>query len=93
MARLTTMPAPAEMPCSARNTQRCSIRVAKTQPADANAKSASETSSTRRRPSASAIAPCQSDMRANGSMYAVSVCCTSSGVALRLAPMSWNDGR
>ena len=68
MARLTTMPAPAVMPCSARSTQRCSMRVANTQPAEASPNNASETSSTRRRPSASAIAPCQSDMRANGSM-------------------------
>ena len=66
MARPMTMPAPALMPCAARSSQRCSMRVAKAQPSEAMAKSASAQRMTRRRPSASESAPCQSAIAAKG---------------------------
>ena len=58
MARLMTMPAPALMPCIARQNHRCSMRLAKTQPSEAAPNSASAQSMTRRRPKRSEIAPC-----------------------------------
>ena len=93
MARLTTTPAQAAKPCRPRNSHRCSIRVANRQPIEASANSHSEMTITRRRPMASEMAPCHSDISENMSKYAVSVCCTSSGEACRESPMSWSEGR
>ena len=68
MARDTTMPAPADMPCSTRPSQSTWIVPAKTQTSDAATYTAKATSNTRLRPSASASAPCQSIMKAKAAM-------------------------
>ena len=67
IALFVLMPAPADMPCSARSAQRCSIRVANRQPNSDKPNSARLTSITRRRPSASEMAPCHKAMTAKGS--------------------------
>ncbi len=51
MARLTTMPAPAVIPCIARQNHRCSMRVASMQPNEAAANRPTATRMTLRRPS------------------------------------------
>ena len=93
MARLTTTPAQAAKPCKPRRTQSCPTCPAKKQPSEARMNSTSVTRMTFRRPIASEIAPCQSDMTENMNRYEVSVCWTSSGDACSVAAMSCMAGR
>jgi hypothetical protein len=93
MARPTTMPAPAVMPCIMRKNSRLSMLQARAHPTEAAKNRASAQSVTRRRPHVSENAPCQSASRANGAMYAVNVCCTSNGDAENTRPISGIDGR
>ena len=78
IARPTTMPAPADMPCSARQASRVSIVGASAQPMDAATKTSRFARITGRRPNESDSAPWNSVMIAKLPMYADSVCCTSS---------------
>ena len=57
MARDTTIPEPAHMPCRVRNSTSCSMVVDSAQPAEASVKTTKPTSTTGRRPKLSDSAP------------------------------------
>jgi len=63
-ARETTMPAPADRPCSARNSTSCPMLCDSAQPAEASVKTASPHSTTGRRPRLSDSEPWNSVMNA-----------------------------
>jgi len=85
--------APADAPWRIRNAHRYSMLCTAAQPREATANTKSAPSTMLRRPNASESAPWKSIMNAKANMYAVSVCCTSRGVACNTAWMSGNAGR
>ena len=64
IARPTIRPAPADIPCSARNTSNSPMLVDSAQPIEASTNAATPTRMTGRRPSASDTGPCNSDISA-----------------------------
>ena len=84
-ARETTIPAPADMPCSARKKTSAPMCCESAQPTEASVKTASPASTTGRRPKLSESAPWKRFMIAKPNRYADSVCCISTGEA----PIAW----
>ena len=92
-ARETTIPAPADIPCSARKKTSVPMFCESAQPTDASANTASPASTTGRRPKLSASAPWNRFMMAKPNRYADSVCCICTGVAPIAVAMPANAGR
>ena len=92
-AREITMPAPADMPCTARKNTSAPMCCDSAQPADASVNTTRPQSTTGRRPKLSDSAPWNRFMTAKPNRYADSVCCISTGVAPIALAMPVNAGR
>jgi hypothetical protein len=81
MARPTTVPTPADIPCTTRQAVSHPTLGASAQPSAASPNVSSAARMTRRRPKASDNGPCTRLMQAKASRYSVSVSCRSAVLA------------
>ena len=92
-ARETTIPAPADIPCTARKKTSAPMCCDSAQPTEASVNTTSPARTTGRRPKLSASAPWNRFMIAKPNRYADSVCCISTGVAPIARAMPVKAGR